>query len=127
MKYILLPIIVSFTVISDCLAQDTIIYIMKCREHLRLRKYSCITLKLLPQNKYEYEEIAGDLPLEISEGIFIFRQDTLTLMPNKADNTPEVQEISNPIFKKFIKYDNKLIDLTNKKTMLKSKRALTPG
>jgi hypothetical protein len=81
MKYSFVIFIISILGIFNCIGQEST-YVSKCREYHRLKKYECMTLKLLPSNKFQYEEIAVDTPIEILEGKYLLNSDTLLLIPD---------------------------------------------
>ena len=81
-------------------SQDSTVYITKARLHGSIKRYVCAKLTLRTDSTYNYQEIAGDLLMDISNGIYESPSDTICLL--RSDSLPPV---------KFVKKKKHLISL----------------
>jgi hypothetical protein len=81
-KRVLLLVLISMGLTYSLLSQDSQYY-YKYRKFGKLRNYYYIYLFLKPDSSFQYEEIAGDLPLVIERGSYSWTGDTLRLRNSK--------------------------------------------
>lgn len=96
--FIIVTLLLTQSIIS--FSQDSTVYIAKGRLPWSIKKYKCAELILRNDLTYHYEEISGDLFIDIADGKYEFRSDTLCLI--RYDEFPT---------KKYINEGNMLIGL----------------
>jgi hypothetical protein len=77
--------------ISFC--QDSTVYVAKARLQGTLKRYTCAKLILRKDSTYYYEEIAGDLLMDTSNGVYVFPSDTIYLI--RGDSLPPMRYVKN--------------------------------
>jgi len=110
MKNLFIIALTLLTFNETSFGQDSTIYIAKARLFLSPRKYTCTELILRNDSTYHYEEISGDLCLDIVDGKYEIRSDTICLL--RKDEFPTI---------KYIYKKNKLVSITEYKLGLKEK------
>ncbi len=81
-------------------SQDSTVYVSKARLRGTIKKYTCAKLILRNDSTYHYEEIAGDILMDISSGVYTCSSDTTYLI--RGDDLPPM---------KYVKKKKHLINL----------------
>ena len=100
MKKYLFIIAILLLTIQISSGQDSTVYVAKARLFGHIGRYNCAKLILRSDTTYHFEEIAGDLLMDIAEGKYELRSDTIYLF--RTDEFPTI---------KYIKKRNRLISL----------------
>jgi hypothetical protein len=100
MKNNFIIVAILFTLTNISFGQDSTVYVAKGRLHWSIKRYTCAELILRSDSTFHYKEMADDICMDIADGKYEFRSDTIYLI--RKDEYPTI---------KYIHKGNRLISL----------------